>query len=173
VTSNGSAVRSIIVFAARDLCLAHRRRRLDIQNHRRLQIDEVIVGIGITRDGVGRSGIAGRRIGRRDRLRLDRRRSAEGRVIQDRQIFRDGTTGGRIEVFDFGNASTSMRIGHDYAGVDGEGLTSHDPFLHAARQHGLEQLSQKIALAEAAVAVLGKCRMIRNLAVETQATEME
>jgi hypothetical protein len=35
------------------------------------------VGIGITGDGIGRGGVAGRRIGRRDRLRLDRRRPAD------------------------------------------------------------------------------------------------
>jgi hypothetical protein len=81
----------------RDLCLAHRRRRLDIHDYRMLQIDEVIVGVGISGDGVGRSGVAGRRIGRRDRLRLDRRRPAEGRVIEERQILCDGPTGRRIK----------------------------------------------------------------------------
>ena len=136
-----------------------------------LQIDEVVVGIGITGDGVGRSGVAGGRIGRRDRLRLDRRRPAEGRVVQDRQIFRDCATGGRIEVFDLGDASPSMRVRHDHAGVDCEGLASHDPFLHAARHDGLEQLAQEIALAETAVAVLGKRRMIGDVAVEPQSTE--
>jgi hypothetical protein len=49
-----------------------------------------------------------------------------------------------------------MRIGNNHAGVDCKGLASHDPFLHAARHHRLEQLAQEIALAEAAVAVLGK-----------------
>ncbi len=66
-----------------------------------------------------------------------------------------------------------MRVGHDHTGVNREGLASHDPFLHAARDYGLEELAQEIALAETAVAVLGKRRMIRNVAVETQATEME
>jgi hypothetical protein len=49
-------------------------------------------------------------------------------------------------------------------------LASHDPFLHAARHHSLEQLAQKIALAEPAVAVLGKGRMIGNVTVEPQST---
>jgi hypothetical protein len=43
--------------------LANGCRRLDIHNHRMLQIDEVIVGVGITGDRVGRSGVARRRIG--------------------------------------------------------------------------------------------------------------
>ena len=45
------------------------------------------------------------------------------------------------------------------------------PFFHAARQNGLEQLAQEIALAKTAVAVLGKRRMIRDVAVEPQAIE--
>ena len=52
-----------------------------------------------------------------------------------------------------------------------KGLAPYDPFFHAARHHGLEQLAQEIALAETAVAVLGKRRMIGDVAVEPQATE--
>jgi hypothetical protein len=51
------------------------------------------------------------------------------------------------------------------------GFAFHDPFRHAARHHGLEQLAQEIALAEAAVSVLGERRMIGDVAVEPQATE--
>ena len=64
-----------------------------------------------------------------------------------------------------------MGVGHDDAGVDREGFAPDDPFLHAARHHRLEQLAQEIALAETAVAVLGKRRMIGDVAVEPQATE--
>ena len=64
-----------------------------------------------------------------------------------------------------------MRIGNNHAGVDCKGLASHDPFLHAARHHRLEQLAQEIAFAEAAVAVLGESRMIGDVAVESQSTE--
>jgi hypothetical protein len=64
-----------------------------------------------------------------------------------------------------------MRVRYDYTGVDREGFASHDPFFHAARHNGLEQLAQQIALAKTAVAVLGKRRMIRDVAVEPQATE--
>jgi hypothetical protein len=42
-------------------------------------------------------------------------------VIRNRKIFRDCATGGRIEVFDFGDASTSTRVRRDDAGVDREG----------------------------------------------------
>ena len=46
-----------------DFGLTNGRRRLDVHDHCMLQIDEVVVGIGITGDRVGRSGVAGRRIG--------------------------------------------------------------------------------------------------------------
>jgi hypothetical protein len=55
--------------------------------------------------------------------------------------------------------------------VDCKGLASHDPFLHAARHHRLEQLAQQIALAKTTVAVLGKRRMIWNIAIEPQSTK--
>ena len=66
-----------------------------------------------------------------------------------------------------------VRRRHDYTGVDREGFAPDDPFFHAARHNGFEQLAQEIALAKTAVAVLGKRRMIGDVAVEPQATEME
>jgi hypothetical protein len=47
-----------------------------------------------------------------------------------------------------------MRIGNNHAGVDCKGLASHDPFLHAARHHRLEHMTQQIVLAKAAMPVL-------------------
>jgi hypothetical protein len=44
-------------------------------------------------------------------------------------------------------------------------------FCHAAPGHGLEQLSQQIAIAEAAMPILGENRVVRYLAVEAQPTE--
>jgi hypothetical protein len=64
-----------------------------------------------------------------------------------------------------------MRVGHDHARVDRECLASHQPFLHAARHHRLEQLAQQIALAKTAVTVLGKGRMVRDIAVKPQPAE--
>jgi hypothetical protein len=68
----------------------------------------LVVGIGVDRRLVGRGCVAGRWIGRRDRLRLDRRRPAEGRVIENRKIFGDRAASGRIEVFDLGLTPLSM-----------------------------------------------------------------
>jgi hypothetical protein len=67
----------VVSFA--DFGLTNRRRRLDVHDHRVLQVDEIVVGVGVDCGSVGRSRGAGRRIGRRDRLRLDWRRAAEGR----------------------------------------------------------------------------------------------
>src|ERR1700722_16991181 len=64
-----------------------------------------------------------------------------------------------------------MRVLYDDAGVYCKGFASHDPFRHAAPHHDLEQLAQEIALAEAAVAVLGEGRMIWNVAIEPQPAE--
>ena len=61
-----------------------------------------------------------------------------------------------------------MRVRHDYAGVNRESFAAHDPFLDATRNYGLKQFPQKIAFAEMAVAVLGKGRMIGNVAVPTK-----
>ena len=66
-----------------------------------------------------------------------------------------------------------MRVRHDYAGVDREGFAPDDPFLHAARHNGLEQLAQEIALAKAAVSVLRKGRVIGNPAIQSEPAEME
>jgi hypothetical protein len=51
------------------------------------------------------------------------------------------------------------------AHVDREGLASHDSLLHAARDNGLEQFPQQVALAKPSVAILGKRRMIRDIAL--------
>ena len=63
-----------------------------------LEIDEVVVGISIDCSGVGRRGVARRRIDWRDRLRFARRRAAKGRIIENRKIFGDRAARRWIEV---------------------------------------------------------------------------
>jgi hypothetical protein len=65
----------------------------------------------------------------------------------------------------------AVSIGDDHAGVDGEGFAAHQPLGHAARHHRLEHSAQKIAIAEAAMAVLGEGRVVGHVAVEAQPTE--
>ena len=77
-------------------------------------------------------------------------RAVEGRVIQNRKIFRDRPIGGRIEVLDLGDAAPATGVGHDDGGVNGKGFAAHDAFLHVARDQRPEQLAQEIALGETA-----------------------
>ena len=77
-------------------------------------------------------------------------RAAEGRVIQNRKIFRDRPIGGQIEVLDLGDAAPATGVGHDDGGVNGKGSAAHDAFLHVARDHRLQQFAQEIALGETA-----------------------
>jgi hypothetical protein len=57
------------------------------------------------------------------------------------------------------------------AGVDGEPIGSDQPFGHAALDDGFEQMAQQIALAKSPVPVLGKGRMVRDLAIQTEPTK--
>jgi len=52
--------------------------------------------------------------------------------VENRKILRDRAAGGPIEVFDLVDASPSMRVRPDLAGVDREGMASDDFFFHAA-----------------------------------------
>jgi hypothetical protein len=70
--------------------------------------------------------------GRGGGLSTNQRRPRRSRVIQNRQIFRAARLEGRIKIFDLGDAAPSMGVGHDDAGVDGEGLAPHDALLHTA-----------------------------------------
>ena len=55
--------------------------------------------------------------------------------------------------------------------IDREALAADQPFLDAAAHCRFEQFSQKVAVAEAAVAVLGEGRMIRNITLQTDPAE--
>ncbi len=62
-------------------------------------------------------------------------------------------------------------IGGNQAGIDRKGSPVDQPFGHAAPDHGLEQLSQQIAVTEAAMPILGEGRVVRHLAVKAEPTE--
>src|SRR6188472_1407939 len=69
-----------------------------------------------------------------------------------------------------------MRTGNNHAGVDAKASPPNIPsFMQRANtvsnSFRKRSLSRKRPWRFLEVAVLGKCRMIRNLAVETQATE--
>ena len=79
-----------------DLCLTNSRRRLYVHGHRGLEIDKVVVGIGVDSGSVGRSRVASDWIGRRDRLRLDRRRPAESCIVENPKDIRPAVLSQRI-----------------------------------------------------------------------------
>jgi hypothetical protein len=59
----------------------------------------------------------------------------------------------------------------DQTGVDGKALAADQPLIDAALQDSLEQPSQQIALAEAAMAVFREGRMVGHRAVEAEPTK--
>jgi len=56
-------------------------------------------------------------------------------------------------------------IGLDQAGVHGKAFSADQPLVHAALHHRLEQVTEQVALTEAAVPVLGEGGVIRHLAL--------
>jgi len=76
-----------------------------------LQVDEVVVGMGVDRGSVGRSGIASSRIGGRNRSRRDAGRAAEGHIVENWQMLGDCTVGSRIEFPDLGHAPPAVSVG--------------------------------------------------------------
>src|SRR6056297_3787089 len=57
----------------------------------------------------------------------------------------------------------------DQAGIDCHALTADQTYLDAPRDRRLEQVSQKFALAEAPMSILGKRRMIRDPVAQIEA----
>jgi hypothetical protein len=82
----------------------------------------------------------------------------------ERNRRRRGATHGLI-----GATLPALGVGDDYAGVDRESFAAHKSFRHAACDHGLEEMAQPVA--EAAMTVLGKRRMIGHIAVEPQSAK--
>src|SRR3546814_7439481 len=77
----------------------------------------------------------------------------------------------RRQPFAARHRALAVRIRLDHAGVDREAFAADQPLGHAALDGRLEQLTQKVAVAEAAVPVLGEGRVIRHRAVEPEPAE--
>jgi hypothetical protein len=77
-------------------------------------------------------------------------------------------SGGALFVFD---PLLPIGIRLDQAGVDREAFPADQPLTNAAPQHRLKHASQQIALAEAAMSVLRKGRMVGYVAVEPESAE--
>jgi hypothetical protein len=92
----------------------------------------------------------------RDELRLDRGGGPEGSIVEGGKILRDRPVGAGIKLIGRFDTALTMRIRYDHAGIDGKALAADQTFSHAASNHRLEQLAQKVGIAEPAVARLGK-----------------
>ena len=143
--------------------LPNRRCRLDIDDHRMIEVDQIIGAVGVKGPLTRGRRPARSWIGERDPLRLHRRRTAERRIVQHLQIFANGAARhiGR-QAFVPGHRSTTIYIGPDQARIDGKAFAADQPFRHAARHRHLEQLAKQIAVTEAAMPVLREGRVIGN-----------
>ena len=138
-----------------NLRLAHCRARLDIHDHRIVDVDQVIGGVAEIGAPAVRRGIARRWIDRRDALGLDRSCATKDCIIKNGEVLLDGTPpqiGGKaLRSFDIG---LPIGFGPDQAGIDSETVASDQSFIDAAPHGGLEQLAEQITLTKAAMAVL-------------------
>jgi len=110
-----------------------------------------------------------------DELRYRLAGRAPGSLIQGVEIFPDRPArpgyGLPVNIVRPGSRALLVGIGGNQAGIDRKSGPVDQPFRHAAPDHGLEQLSQQIAITEAAMPVLGEGRVVRHLAVEAEPTE--
>ena len=110
-----------------------------------------------------------------DELRYRLARRAPGGLIQGVEIFPDGSSrpgdGLPVNIVRPGGRALLVGIGGNQAGIDRKSGSLDQPFCQAAPDHRLEQLSEQIAIPEAAMPILREARVIRHLAVETEPTE--
>ncbi len=137
-----------------------------------IEVDQIVSGVGVEGRLARRRSPARRGVGEVDPLRLDRRGSAEGSIIEDLKILSDRTTGtfGR-ETFFPRNRALAVDIGADQARIDREAFCSHQSFSHAALHRHLEELAQQVAVAEPAVSVLGEGGVIGHRPLEIEPAE--
>ena len=93
-----------------------------------------------------------------DELRYRLARRAPSSLIQGVEIFPDGSArpGDGLPVNIVRPSSRALLVGisRNQAGIDRKSGPLDQPFCHAAPDHGLEQLSQQIAVTEAAMPIL-------------------
>ena len=110
-------------------------------------------------------------------LRGDGRGRAERRGVECGEIFARGANRVLLDFLRLPvlacNRALLVGVDGDEACVDRKSIGAHQPLCQAALNDALERMTQQIALAKAPMAVLGERRMIGDVAVEPQATEME
>ena len=156
----------------RHLGLADRGGRFHIDDDGVLQVDQVVGAIGEEGEPAVCSRPTRGRVGMRDKLWHNRRRRAEGGIIEHRQILSHGMVR-RLGGLPLAtrHAALPVSIGLDHAGVDREAFAANQSLGHAALHGRLEHLAQQIALAEATVPVLREGRVVGHRAIEPEPAE--
>jgi hypothetical protein len=161
LTPKRVSVRSSIVRAA-DLGLPNGPRRLDVDDHAVVGVDQIIGGVGEEGVPLVRARPLGRRIGSRDELRRHRRRRQKSRVVQSRNLFACGANRALLDLLRLPvlawNRALLVRVRSDEAGVDRKSISADQTLCHAVLNDALEQMTQQIALAKAA---MGTCHQLR------------
>jgi hypothetical protein len=94
-------------------------------------------------------------------------RRSESVVIEHGEILLDGPAGlVRVKSFISGRSLAAVRIGLNETGVDREGFAAHQPFGHAEMQKQVEDVTEEIAVAKAAVPVLREGRVVGHSAFQ-------
>jgi hypothetical protein len=92
-------------------------------------------------------------------------------LIQGVEILPDGSTrpgnGFPVNLVRPSNSALFVSVSGNQARIDRKSGPVDQPLCHAAPNHGLEHVTEKVAIAEAAVPVLGEGRMVGHIAVET------
>ena len=141
-------------------------------------VDEVVVGVGEEGRSFQRASPLRCRVGVGGELRRLLRRRAKGGVVQRLEILpHRPRRGRRVQLLRRPLADRCrvllVGVGADDAGVNGEALAADQALGDAARDHGLEQTAEQIALAEPAMAVLGEGRVVGDRVRQVEPAEME
>src|SRR5207248_1692817 len=129
-------------------------------------IDQVVGRVAELRWTALLCGPACRRVHWRDQLGSDRCRASERCIVEYLEILANRAArgvGGKLCV-----PALAVGIGANEAAIDGKAFTTDQALGEAALDGRLEQAAQQIAIAEAAVTVLGEGRVIGHCAVQTE-----
>jgi hypothetical protein len=125
------------------LGLTDRRRRLNIDDDRVIDVDQIVGRIGEERRSTMRSGPPRCRIAWRNELRRDLACGAERCIVENGEIFLDRTAGrSRWQTRGTLDAIAVAGIGLDQTGIDGKAFAAKKTLLDASLQNGLEQPSE-------------------------------
>ncbi len=141
-----------------NLGLADRTCRLNIENDRSLQIDQIIVRISEERVPFVSASPLSRGIGSGDELRRYLAGGTPCSLIESVEILPYGASAGGkalpVRVFCTRDRSLLIGFGGDQAGVHRKSFAANQAFLNTAAHHGLEDMPERITIPEATIAVL-------------------